>query len=130
MALQGEQEKNTLLEQKLKIIDLEKQISSLLEIKNELETECKILRSKLSDDKNNDRNITNDRTINTETIENITDRLVNDDICNIKYIPDWVEKMIYKNTMILSMKLLEEILSKGNVTLMGHEITINVNPKN
>lgn len=124
----------------MKIYDLQQQIDALVVQNDNLEKKCKALKEYR--DKYNDmikeqiieevkEEIVDEeleRKINSETIEMIANRIVDENEFNIGFIPDWVEKKLYKNTMIMSLRLLEIILSKGSIDMLGHKMTINLNP--
>lgn len=59
--------------------------------------------------------------------EVVEQMLANKDI-NSKWIPDFVERRLYLNTLTLVMALLEEVLGTSEVSFLGHKLTFNVEP--
>lgn len=59
-----------------------------------------------------------------EYIENI---LKNPDT-NISWLPDIVEKKIYKNIITLSLNVLETTIENSNIELLGHKINFVLDP--
>jgi hypothetical protein len=53
--------------------------------------------------------------------------LANKDI-NSRWIPDFIERRLYLNVLVLGIALLEEVLSKSEITFLGHKITLQLTP--
>lgn len=49
---------------------------------------------------------------------------------NIGYLPDYVEKQIYKNIFSYMMNMFKEIILNSKIQVVGHEITISIKPIN
>lgn len=61
-------------------------------------------------------------------IEQMVDELLQNENVNIKYLPDFVEKAIYKNVLNLTINLLSTVLSNAHVQMLGHQVTFQLNP--
>lgn len=61
-------------------------------------------------------------------IEEMVDNMLANENINIKYLPDFVEKAIYKNVLNLTINLMESMLKNANITFMGHQVTFELKP--
>lgn len=59
----------------------------------------------------------------------VTNILQNEHV-NMKYLPDAVEKQLYRNVIRLVLGLLEESLERMELTVLGQKITLEINKKN
>lgn len=64
-----------------------------------------------------------------ERINVFVEELLNDENVNIKYLPDFVERQIYRNVFNLLINLLEHILNTINIQFMGHEVKLDLKPQ-
>jgi len=111
-----------------KVNDLSKQIDTLKNINKSLE-------DKLNGDNSNNL-ISNkkdkiDTPQNKETsiqIDEIVDRMINNKIMNIKYLPDFVERQLYKNMLSILIGFLNETIQNGSIQLLGQQITLQMTP--
>lgn len=46
----------------------------------------------------------------------------------MSYVPDGVEKEIYKNLLVYGLNIMKEVISKSKVEVVGHEITFTIKP--
>lgn len=99
--------------------DLKKQIEILKNTNEQLEIK---LRSLQIHNKN-------PREISHNNVNNIVDKILENTEINIKYFPDWVEEKLYRNILTMSMSLVEEILNTSKICIMGHAITLDVQPE-
>jgi len=67
--------------------------------------------------------------ISKEKIDEYVEKLLTDENINIKYLPDFVERQIYRNVFNLMINLLENICETTNVSLLGHQITMGIKPQ-
>lgn len=111
-----------------KVNDLSKQIDTLKNINKSLE-------DKLNGDNSNNL-ISNkkdkiDTPQNKETsiqIDEIVDRMITNKIMNIKYLPDFVERQLYKNMLSILIGFLNETIQNGSIQLLGQQITLQMTP--
>ena len=106
-----------------KINDLIKQIESLKSINSGLELKMKNI---LLDPENQNTNKFNQ--LSKAKIDEFVEQLLNDTDVNIKYLPDFVERAIYKNVLNLIMALLNNVFNTVSVKFLGHNLTFNVLP--
>lgn len=140
-------------EQKIKMVDLEKKIeeqlnnkyakiisekdSQLMDSKNKIEELTKQLNAlkgmnlnlenKISHAKNAD-NSDKLQELSKAKVDEFVEKLLNDENVNIGYLPDFVERQIYKNIFNLIIGLLNNTLSTTSVKLLGHELTFMITP--
>ena len=57
----------------------------------------------------------------------IDDLLDNKEV-NMSYLPDGVEKQIYKNLLVYGLNIVKEVISTSKIEIAGHEITFNIKP--
>jgi len=67
--------------------------------------------------------------ISKERVDAFVEELLNDENVNIKYLPDFVERQIYRNVFSLLINVLENMLNTTNVQFMGHTITFDLKPQ-
>ena len=83
---------------------------------------------------------TNDRVVNMdkskltelskERVDAFVEELLNDENVNIKYLPDFVERQLYRNIFSLLINVIENMLDTMNIQFMGHTITFDLKPQN
>ena len=61
-------------------------------------------------------------------INEFVDELLNDKNVNIKYLPDFVEKQIYRNVFNILINLLDNVFETTSIEFMGHKLTFDINP--
>lgn len=61
-------------------------------------------------------------------INMIVDRYLKDEHINNKFIPDVVEKRIYRNILRLITGLAKDTLGHANIQILGHQINFNITP--
>jgi len=106
-------------------IELTKQIDSLIATNKSLEEQINQVTQKID---NKSRNIfTNDefKENTTKKIDTFINKLLKDENINIKYMPDFVERQVYKNIITLLMSTMHHILDSIDINIMGHKITFN-----
>lgn len=115
--------------------DLLKQIECLKQINSDLEKQMSDLVHHSSRD--NSENEFGGSVVDTsifselskQRIQEIIDRLIDDKTVNIRYIPDFAERQIYKNIFNVAFGLLNEVVSHGSIDVLGHQITMQMNAK-
>jgi len=111
--------------------ELQKQIASLRNINNVLENKLKNV--KVDVNYKNGHNDDQERLLNLqelseEQIEKFVMNLLNNKEINIGYLPDFVEKQIYKNVFNLLINILENLMETTTVNFMGHQIMFSLVP--
>lgn len=67
--------------------------------------------------------------INKLKIDEFIEELLKNENINLEYIPDSLEKKIYKNIFYIVFSLLIDITNNTKISLVGHEITIVIKPE-
>lgn len=109
-----------LIEQQLEITELKKQIESLKENQN---IRFNGINSKTI---NKDNNEISDSGISEQKLEAFIETLINDNTINIKYLPDHVEKAIYRNIFRILIGLIKSTLESTTLNIIGHNVDIKV----
>lgn len=111
-----------------KIIELKKQIKSLKNINKCFEKKIKEYECiEINQIKENNINIINNnagltKLISKEQINSYIEKLLNDDNINIKYLPNFVERQIYKNIFNILIGVMDNIIESSSLTIMDHKI--------
>lgn len=127
MILENERELN---DAKQELKDLKKQVKTLKNINNNLEEKLQ----KECDDTiiNTNVDITQHKKYLTELskkrINKVVEKILEDENINIKYLPDFVEKQIYKNVFNIFINLLDNLFDMTTVKFMGHKLTFDLQP--
>jgi len=123
--------KKNLSNAQLTIRDLQKQILSLKNFNRHLETKMSDLDEemvkKLSQNIK-DTGILSNGTVTKKRINELVDKLISDKNVNISYLPDFVEKQIYKNVLHMIISLLHGVIKTSSVEFLGHQLKFTLNP--
>jgi Mg/Co/Ni transporter MgtE len=118
----------------VKINDLHKELESLKNINNDL---SKSLYQKNELIERLGENIDDDEDIqklvdllSQEKINQFVEELLEDEETNIKYLPDFVERQIYRNVFQLSIKLMNKMMHSMSFELINHKLHIAMVPNN
>lgn len=106
--------------QKIKKKELERK-----KIKNKEKEEKEEKKSKNSK-KNIEKNKLNH--ISETKIEEFIESVLKNENINIDYLPDVVEKQIYKNVLLLLFNLIDKSVDKLSIQFIGHEIKLVIQP--
>jgi len=122
-----------LIESKQEIKELKKQIKSLRRINNNLQAEINNKPLVLSGNSEDNRNtlITSPdlRELSITKINQLVDEILNDDNLNIKYLPDWVEKRLYRNVLRMVLGLADHLMDTTSIHFFGHKIIFDLVPE-
>lgn len=66
--------------------------------------------------------------ISSDNISKFVDELLDNKEVNMSYLPDGVEKQIYKNLLVYGLNIMKEVISTSKVEIVGHEITFTIKP--
>ena len=61
-------------------------------------------------------------------VNEFVDQLLQDHAVNIEYLPDFVEKQIYRNVLNLLIGLLNHTLDSTNIEFLGHDLKFTIQP--
>lgn len=123
-----EQRNQKQLEIDTKYNEMQKEIETLKSINRNLE-------QKLANASINETNEQNQNTRNVEKIEIskkqidiFVERLLNNKDINIKYLPDYVERQLYRNMFTILINLIQNLTDTTEIKFMGHKILLSVAP--
>lgn len=68
--------------------------------------------------------------INSDVIDKIIENLISKKDVNMSYVPDIIEKEIYKNLIIYFFGIFKEVVDTTKIEFLEHEITFIIKPKN
>jgi len=92
-----------------------------------MEEELKQLRETLTKQEEEIKMLKESR-VSQESIKAFVETLLNDKNVNIKYFPDSVEKQIYRNVINIIMEVVKHTIDSAGIKIMGHQITMKLNP--
>lgn len=110
-------------EAQTKILELTKQLASLKDINRGLEEKLADENPSAESEKKKLQKLSKDK------INEFVKKLLVDQTVNINYLPDFVEKQIYKNVFSLLIGLLNNTLSTTSIKFLGHELTFMIKPE-
>ena len=68
------------------------------------------------------------RELSRAKVDEFVEILLQDENVNISYLPDWVERKLYKNILNLILGLLDNTFNTTSIKLLGHLLTFNIVP--
>lgn len=114
---------------KQKIKELEKQVKSLENINDSLRKEVNMDRvDMLTPDEIKAKKVKLAE-LSSERINAVVEDLLNDKNVNINYLPDFVEKQIYRNVFSIMIGLLDNMMETTNIHFLGHKLTFDLSPE-
>jgi hypothetical protein len=66
--------------------------------------------------------------ISRKRINKFVEEILDDQNINIKYLPDFVERQIYRNVFNILINLLDNLFDKTTLRFMGHKLTFDLQP--
>ena len=132
--------KESILEKQHQIDEMEKQIESLKNINNNLQKTIQSFDIKSFDIKsfnieehsiNNTNNVNNKnklKEISKKKVNLFVEQLLDDENVNIRYLPDFVERQIYRNVFNILINVMDSLVDTTGVKFMGHEIVFDLKP--
>ena len=64
----------------------------------------------------------------SKTIDAVVDEFLKDNGLNTVFIPDFVEKKLYKNVLVLALSAMNRVLDTAHVEFLGHRIEFFMKP--
>jgi hypothetical protein len=64
----------------------------------------------------------------SETIDAVVDEFLKDNGLNTAFIPDFIEKKLYKNVIVLALSAANRVLDTAHVEFLGHRIEFVMKP--
>ena len=118
------EKKDVLTEKDAKINDLIKQVESLKNTNAQLEAKFLNISSSTTGLVGKQQL----KVLSKAKVEEFVEQLLADDSVNISYLPDFVERQLYKNVLNLVLGLLDNTLSTTSVKFLGHVLTFDLVP--
>ena len=115
---------------KSQVDDLLKQIESLKKINGDLEAKVKELQNVNASilDKADHNRIDVLNILSQKRIDEFVEELLSNDSTNIAYLPDFVERQLYRNTLNITFKLLNKLFNTTSVSFIGHKLKLDIEP--
>lgn len=63
-----------------------------------------------------------------KAINDIVERYLNNHLVNCKFIPDFIERKMYRNVLKMIMGILEDTIEKTEIRVLGHKINFTITP--
>ncbi len=67
--------------------------------------------------------------LSKDRIDAFVEDLLTDENVNVKYLPDFVEKQLYRNIFNMLIGILDNVMETTNVQFMGHQLKFDIVPK-
>lgn len=109
------------------ISELEKQIYSLQSIQDQLEEKLKnrpVVETKAIN--HSDQSVVQ---LSRDRIDEWVEELLEKDYVNIRYLPDFVERQIYRNALGMGLNILDRAVNSVNIKFMGHQLAFDIEPQ-
>lgn len=71
----------------------------------------------------------NINSVSSNTLDEIIDKLIINKDVNMTYLPDAVERQIYRNLLVYFFGILKEVIRSSKIEFFNHEITFTINVK-
>ena len=116
-------------DQDAEILEMKRQIESLKDMNQQLIHELNTIstRNSMSNLTSNSNNLSVFNSTSRQQINQfIEDKILSNSNINIKYLPDYVERQLYRNVMNIAIGSLEAILNTITINILGHTISINI----
>lgn len=88
--------------------------------------EIAVLKSKIETLQNTSPTTSAKNSISLVQIDKLIDQIMKER--NIEYLPDFVERQVYRNILTIIFNLLEGTIDNSSIQLVGHEIKLTINP--
>ena len=99
-------------------IELKKQIESL-----------KLFNSSINEKTSNNTINKGKMKLSKTKINNYVDEIINNSETNIRYLPDFVEKQIYRNVFRIGINLMDKICESSSINIFGHTLSFEFDPE-
>lgn len=115
---------NMIHEYRTGIAELQKQNDSLKYLNHQLHLEIEQIKKNQTPQ----MLLKNTKSISMIGIEEYVEKMLVDPNVNINYLPDFVERQLYRNVLKMILGLLDHVLQNSHVNLLNHEIHFDVTP--
>lgn len=107
-------------------------------IDNQINTPVSVIEENIHKDHKEDVSINNEELYKNHHEEHLTDeekaineiveRYLNNHLVNCKFIPDFIERKMYRNVLKMIMGILEDTIEKTEIHVLGHKINFTITP--
>lgn len=115
------------------IHDLRKQVKELTKVNEQLRTthhhHHTKSRGRGTEPIDNPDGNTTVNALSKEKINEFVEELLNDENINIKYLPDYVERQLYRNIFTIAIGVLEKLLNTTEINMIGHQVKLSMQPQ-
>jgi len=66
--------------------------------------------------------------LSQEQIDQFVEGLLNDENVNIKYLPDYVERQLYRNMFTILLEVIKHTTNTAEIKFLGHTMTFVITP--
>ena len=109
------------------IMDLKRQIKALNDRNRELEQKLHEINTHPNTD---EQTLETEKLLSKQRISQYVEGLLNDETVNIKYLPDWVERQIYRNFFGILVGVVNNMADSTSIELLGHQLKFDLVPNN
>jgi len=113
-----EEKKDIEIKRSIEEIDMEQLENKI--INNIKPLMIKIIKSKKNPDFNHK--------LSSDIINEYVQKLINDENINIDYLPNFIEKTIYKNIFTILIGVINNLIDTTEIKFLNHNITLNIEP--
>lgn len=64
----------------------------------------------------------------SKTIDAVVDEFMKDNGLNVTFIPDFIEKRLYRNVLVLALSAANRVLDTAHVEFLGHRVEFIMKP--
>jgi predicted RNase H-like nuclease (RuvC/YqgF family) len=118
-----QEKEHALLEAKATIDELNKQLTASKNICTNLETKL----SKGTQHEQIEQKV-HLQTLSRERVDEFVEKLLEDESVNMSYLPDFIERQMYKNVLNLVIGLLNNTLNTATLNVIGHQLSFAIKP--
>lgn len=88
----------------------------------------RLCRSTPPADENDFKHVEDELTPEEEAVNVIVERYIHNEKINNRFIPDVVERRIYRNTLKLIIGIMKDTVENASIDVLGHKITFTMTP--
>lgn len=110
------------------IRELQKQIDTLKSMNENLKENVPNINQSDFDFISNDCAKAKLKDLSKKRIDSLVNDILKNENINIKYLPDFVEKQIYKNIFTILINLIDKLFDNISINILNHKITFDLSP--
>jgi hypothetical protein len=114
-----------------KYLEMKKELDSLRVINKSLEKKLKDQLADLEKHNQDQPQVQNENTfsISKTHVDSFVEKLLTDENVNIKYLPDYVERQLYRNIFTILLGVVQNLFGSMTINLIGHRIGFAMSPQ-